>query len=120
MTALQRLQVEQSEKREAASKLLAKENLTTEERAELDKHTTRLQEIETEVRAAIVVEGTETATEGDGQAKEKEKLAGKLQLGRYLGAAATEQRIADGPEAEFAQEEKLESFCVPWEAIAPK
>ena len=43
-----------------------------------------------------------------------------MQLGRYLGAAATEERIADGPEAEFAQEEKLESFQVPFEAIAPR
>ncbi len=120
MTALQKLQVSQSELREKASTLLAKESLSSEERSELDGHTKRLQEIEVEIRAAIVVGGTEVATEGDNKAKEKLELSGKLQLGRYLGAAATEERISDGPEAEFAQEEKLESFQVPFEAIAPK
>ena len=119
MTALQKLQVSQSELREKASTLLAKENLSSDERSELDGHTRRLTELETELRAAILLDETETATEGDNKAKEKQELAGKLKLGRYLGSAATEERIADGPEAEFAQEEKLESFQVPFEAIAP-
>lgn len=81
--------------------------------------TTRLTELETELRAAILLDNTETATE-DNKDKDKRELTDKLQLGRYLSAALTEERISDGPEAEFAQEEKLEGFQVPWEAIAPR
>ena len=119
MTKLQKLQLEQSEQRQKASGLLSKESLSEEERKTLDTCTTRLTELETEIRGAIVVDGTETAEEGDRQETEKRELAGKLELRRYLGSAGTEQRIADGPESEWAKEHKLPDFAVPWEAIAP-
>ena len=119
MTKLQKLQVEQSEQKEKAGSLLAKESLTTEERQTLDGLTKRLQELEVEIRAAIVIDGTETAEEGDRQETEKRELAGKLELRRYLGAAATEERIADGAEHEWQKEHNLPDFSIPWEAIAP-
>ena len=118
MTLLQKKQLEQSEKRQQASELLAKETLSTEERQTLDATTKRLQELEVEIRAAIVVDSTETGVEGK-KDKQKEELAGKLELRRYLSSAATEERIADGAEAEYAKEERLPDFCVPWAAIAP-
>ena len=119
MTKLQKLQIEQSETREKASSLLAEESLSPEKRSELDGYTKRLTELETEIRAAIAVDGTEKPEEGSREETEKRELAGKLELRRYLSAAATEERIADGAEAEFAKEGKLPDFSVPWEAIAP-
>ena len=119
MTKLQKLQLEQSEQRQKASGLLSKESLSDDERKTLEGLTTRLTELETELRAAIVVDGTETAQEGDRQETEKRELAGKLELRRYLGAAAIEERIADGPESEWAKEHKLPDFALPWEAVGP-
>ena len=52
-----KLQVEQSEKRQKVNDLLGKEELTAEERAELDTMTVRMQEIEVELRAALTAEG---------------------------------------------------------------
>lgn len=57
MTRLQKLQVEQSEKRQRLNELLGKEELTAEERSTMETLTTRMQELEPEIRAAIVAEG---------------------------------------------------------------
>ena len=68
MTEAQRklaaLQVEQSEKRERANALLGKDDRTDAETVELDETTKRLQAIEPELRAALVlVSGEESETE---------------------------------------------------------
>ena len=94
MTAKQRLQLEQSAKREKLNELLGLDTLTDEQRSELDTLTKRAQEIEVELRAAIVVEGEEEAEtrgqfgNGDGEAAETRRLLGAATLADYLNPAA--------------------------------
>ena len=107
MTAVQRLQVEQSELRQAINDLLEKgEALTDEERATLGTKTKRAQEAEVELRAAIVAEGAGAAettvhVEGlDAEQRERVELRSKARLGNFLTAAAA-GRVVAGAEAEL-------------------
>ena len=61
MTKRQKLQIEQSELRQKINALLGLDELTDEQRAEMEAHTTRMQTLEPELRAAIVSEGAEEA-----------------------------------------------------------
>ncbi|MCY4374311.1 MAG: hypothetical protein OXC31_11105 [Spirochaetaceae bacterium] len=94
MTTLQKLQVEQSEKRQKVNELLALEEMTDEQRGELGTLTTRLQNLETELRAAIVVQGEEEERaagmfgNGDGEAGERGRLLRETRATDYLAAAA--------------------------------
>ena len=56
MTKKQKLEMEQSEKRQALNVLLSKDELQDSERKELEGLTKRAQEIEVEIRAAIIAE----------------------------------------------------------------
>ena len=93
MLKSQSLAIEQSEKRERVNALLTKDELTAEERAELDPLRTRLQEIEPEYRAAMAAEGEdlENAKRENGgispELRERIELRSKASLGRYLVAA---------------------------------
>ena len=108
MTKSQKLAIEMSEKREAINTLLAKDELTAEERTALDAHTRRATEIEPEYRAALVAEGEELAESraaaGDGtpEMRERMTLRGRARLSNYVLAAAR-GRMADGAESELAQ-----------------
>lgn len=105
MTKKQKLQIEQSEKRQKLNDLLAKESLSDEERAELETLTKRMQEIEPELRAAIVAEGDEEARArgmfgpDDGEAGERGRLLRETTLSDYLkpatGGAALQGRAAE-------------------------
>ena len=94
MTPRQKLQLEQSEKRQKINELLGKDELTDEERNELDILTKRMQQIEVEMRAAIVAEGEdETRARGmfddaDPEAGERGRLLREITLGDYLGPAS--------------------------------
>ena len=94
MTKLQKLQLEQSEKRQKVNELLALDELSDEQRGELGTLTTRLTNLETELRAAIVVEGEAEARalgmfgNGDGEAGERGRLLRETRMTEYLGAAA--------------------------------
>ena len=107
MTILQRLQIEQSEKRQRVHVLLeAGDTMTDEQRAELATATTRLQTIEVEIRAAIVAtpEVTETRqAQDDGEAVELRALRGRVELRNYLTAAVEQRGVLDGAELEFNQ-----------------
>ena len=61
MTKRQTLQLEQSEKRQRLNELLGidPDKLTDEQRSEMETLTKRMQQIEVEMRAAIVAEGEE-------------------------------------------------------------
>ena len=110
MTEVQRklaaLQVEQSEKRERANALLGKDDRTDAETAELDETTKRLQAIEPELRAALVlVSGeeseTETATDTlDAETRERLELRAKCSVTKFV-EAAMRGRLVTGPESEF-------------------
>lgn len=122
MTKLQKIQVEQSERREAVNALLAKDEMTDEERSKLAADSKRLQELEVEYRAAVVAgDETEPRQTGEGPAldaetRERLDLRKKASLGRYLQAAAG-GRVLDGAEAELRAAAGVEG--IPLELFEP-
>ena len=106
MTPRQRLELEQSEKRERINTLLGKDDLTDEERGELGTLTARLQAIEVEYRAAIVADAApapeEREREPDAEHRERIELRGRARVGEFLKAALT-GRAVSGAEAELQQ-----------------
>ena len=111
MTPLQKLQLEQSEKRQELNGLLGKDELGDDERGQLETLTTRMGQIEVELRAAIVAEAAETeAAEAehdqgepaDPETRERLELRAKASIGRYVEAALRGRRIV-GAEAELAE-----------------
>ena len=104
MTPLQRLQVEQSEKRSKINALLAKDARTDEERGELETATKRMQELEVELRAAIVAEGEEETrqreSEPDTEMRERIELRGRASLTEYIRAALQGRQVS-GAEGEL-------------------
>ena len=105
MTKGQKIQLEMSERRESVNALLAKDEINEEERGKLSADTKRLQELETEHRAAIAVEGAEPTQTGastvDAETRERVELRSKATLTNYLLAAAR-GRLVSGAEAELA------------------
>ena len=122
MTPLQKLQLEQSEKREAINALLGNDDISEEQRTELGTLTERAQQIEVELRAAIVATPepvtTTIADNGDAKAREFRALKGKVKLHRYV-AAAMESRSVDGAEKEYGEALGLPVGHVPLSMFAP-
>ena len=128
MTKAQRLQVEQSEKRQRLNELLTAETLTEEQRAEMDTLTKRAQQIEVELRAALVVEGQEEAEarslfgNGDGEAGERGRLLEQTTIIDYLAPASAGHGI-EGRAAELNAALELPTVGagggvpVPWDMI---
>lgn len=128
MTKRQKLQLEQSEKRQRLNELLGLDELTDEQRAELETLTKRMQQIEVEMRAAIVAEGEEEAEArglfgpGDGESAEVRQLLGTVTLADYLGPA-TAGAAVEGRAAELNGALKLPvagqrgGVAVPWEVL---
>ena len=115
-----KLLLEQSEKRERTNELLGKSELSSEERAELGTLTTRLQEIETEYRAALTAEGVvETRTGDDGEAAELRALRQRVTVGNYA-TAALNGRGATGAELDLNQAYKIKENHFPLILLAPE
>ena len=108
MTPLQRLQLEQSEKREKLNTILALDAMTDEQRTDMTGLTERLTLLEPELRAAILASGeTETRTDGvDAEMRERIELRKKASAGRYFAAAAR-GKLVSGAEAELVAAAKL-------------
>ena len=96
MTAKQRLMIEQSEKGQKLNELIDLDpaTLTDEQRAEMGSLTTRLQQIEPELRAAITLEATEQAQAAgqfsdtaDGEQAEIRGLLQRVTIADYLSPA---------------------------------
>ena len=103
MTRKAHLSIELSEKRQRVNELLGKDELTDEERSELDKLTKRLQEVEVELRAAIVEEQTRDERQpGTPEQREYDALVGRANLGAIF-SAVMEHRATDGAEAELQE-----------------
>ena len=121
MTALQRLQVEQSELRQRINAVLEKgEDITDEERAELDAATKRIQQLETEIRAAIVVDSATIETREvsqDAEQRERQELRSNAMLGNYLVAHAA-GRMVSGAELELQQAANVTG--IPLEMFIPE
>ena len=131
MTKRQKLQIEQSEKRQRINELLNGDDLTDEQRGELDTLTKRMGNIEVELRAAIAIEGDEEAARrgafgnGDGEAGERGRLIQSTRIADYLGAAAAGGEIR-GRAAEVNAALDLPTtgpsggVAVPWAMLAPE
>ena len=129
MTKRQKLQLEQSEKRQKINELLGLDELSDEQRSELDTLTKRMQHIEVEMRAAIVVEGEEEAetrgmfgNNGDGEPAELRQLLCSVTLGDYLNPAAAGAGL-EGRARELNEALKVPlvgkggGIAVPWQAL---
>ena len=109
MLKSQKIHLEQSEKRQRINELLGQDDITDEHRNELDSLTKRMQQIEVELRAAIVAEAadaermaTEFANAGlDAETRERLELRSKATVTGYV-LAAMQGRLPSGPEAELA------------------
>ena len=114
MTPLQRLQLRQSETRQSLNVLLALDELTDEQRAEMATLTTSMQNLEVETRAAIVAEGdpTVTASDDDSAAREMRALIDGASIGAIFGATL-EHRATEGQTAELQQHLRLSPNQVP-------
>ena len=107
-----KLQVEMSEKREKINALLGKEELNDEERGELDALTKRAQEIEIELRAALVADGeaedrARAAFDGepnvvadDPEARELERITAAASVADIVSSAVA-HRATEGATAEL-------------------
>ena len=103
MTASQRLQISQSEKRSKINALLQLDELTEEQRGELSTLTTAIQEGEVELRAALIAspDQEEVVTKTDPEEREKAGLRSRAKVGAFVAAALNSQAVS-GVEAEFA------------------
>ena len=114
MTPLQRLQLRASETRQSLNSLLALDELTEEQRAEMATLTTSMQNLEVETRAAIVAEGDPTvaSTDDDSAAREMRGLLSGASVGAIF-EAAMEHRNTDGRTSELQKHLHLSSNQVP-------
>ena len=101
-----------SEKRQRLNELLGKDGATlaTEERAEMGQLTGRLNELEPELRAAIVAEGTEQRNHEPDAALAA--LVARCDVSRIF-AAVVEHRNVDGAEAELQGHRGLSGNQIP-------
>ena len=105
-----------SEKREQLNALMLKDELTTEERATMATLTGRLQELEPELRACILLEeSAETRTTG-GEGAELRALTDRCNIGDIF-AAVLEHRMTDGAEAELQAHYGLAGNQVPLDLL---
>ena len=126
MRKSQKLLLEQSELRESVNGLLGVEagELTTEQRGELDEKTKRLQETESELRAAMIVESVEddklATLEGDDpEMVEVRAIRDRSRVGSYV-AAAMQGRNVDGAESELNAALKMRPNDFPMRLLAPE
>ena len=117
MTPKARLSLELSEKRQRVNELLALESLTDEQRAELGTLTTRMQQCEVELRAAIVAEpATEIRIEGSPEQRELREPVARCNVGRIF-EATLEHRGLDGAESELQEHYGLAGNQVPLDLL---
>ena len=115
MKASQKTALEMSTKREALNALLAVDELSDEQRAEMGTLTTRMQQLEVEARAAILAEDEITITRTDvvdGEDRELRSLIGRANVGNIF-EAALEHRATDGAEAELQTHYRVAANAIP-------
>ena len=121
MSALQRLQLKQSELR---SKIAAELDKAADDREDggLERMTREMQALEIECRAALVIqedsglpEDTEVARSADEKLVE---LRSRVDFGEYVNAALAGRGVVGGPEAEYNQELGLKEDFFPLDVLA--
>ena len=122
-----KLQIEMSEKREKLNALLGKDELTDDERAEMDVLTKRAQEIEIELRAALVADGEAEeraraafdgtpATPATPEARELERITAAASVADIV-ASAVAHRATEGATAELQTHLGIGGDQVPLELL---
>ena len=123
MIKSQVLALRASELREKLNTLSnATEDLTDEQRTEVDTLTTEYRDVEVRLRAAIVSDDDAKAAAGidgnlDGEGRELRELRAKASVG-VIVAAALEHRSINGPEAELQAHFKIGGDEVPLDLLA--
>ena len=115
MKASQKIALEMSTKREALNALLAVDELSEEQRAEMSSLTERMQHLEVETRAAIMAEGEPTITRtvvADGEDRELRSLIDRANVGNIFDAVL-EHRATDGAEGELQSHYHLAANAIP-------
>ena len=122
MTALQKIQLRQSEVRQRLNVLLGLDTLTDEQKAELEKLSTEGQELEVRFRAANVAADPDPDPEPDpakGDAAEKKllELRAKAKVGDFVLAAVQGTGVS-GASAEYAAERGVPGQ-IPYDLLRP-
>ena len=115
MKASQKIALEMSTKREALNALLGLDEMSDEQRSEMGVLTTRMQQLETEARAAILAEDVPTITTTtvtDGEDRELRSVIDRANVGNIF-EAALEHRATTGPEAELQAHFHLAANVIP-------
>ena len=115
MKPSQKIALEMSTKREALNALLAVDDMSDEQRNEMGSLTTRMQELETEARAAIMAEDVPvitTTTVTDGENRELRSLIDRANVGNIF-ESTLEHRATTGPEAELQAHYHLAANVIP-------
>ena len=118
MTILQKLQLRQSEIRQAINTLLGNEARTDEQQGQLVTLTAEGQKIEPEIRAALIAEPDpdETSVSGDAETRELAQLTERANVGDIL-SATFEKRQTSGEAAELQKHYGIGSHQVPLEML---
>ena len=115
MKSSQKIALEMSEKREQLNALLAMDELSDDQRADMATFSTRMQQLEVEARAAILAEDEITITRSDvvdGEDRELRSLIVRANVGEIF-EAALEHRQTDGVEAELQTHYRLAANAIP-------
>ena len=118
MTTLQKLQLKQSEIREKLNTLLGKDERSEEQQGELATLTAEGQQLEPEIRAAIIASPApeETLVSGGTEDRELAQLTERANVGDIL-SATFEKRQTSGEAAELQKHFGLGSHQVPLEML---
>ena len=122
MTKLGELQLKQSELREKINELLNKESRTEAETTELREATDSAQQLEPEIRAALVLEdeADKLAREAspDPELRERMEIRGRVSFTRYLNVNAR-GGLPDGAEGELNAACKVPGAAIPFDVWEP-
>ena len=115
------LTLELSEKRQRVNDLLGKADLSNEERGDMDAATKRIQEIEPELRAAIVLEDSEEngirkQHGDDGAGRELRAMLDEANVGKIF-EAVVEHRSVGGREDEIQKHFKVGQNQIPLQML---
>ena len=124
MTPTQRRELAMSKARSKINELLALDELTTEQRADVDALAIEVENLEREKRAAIIAGDGELETRiddvPDRETRERQELRETASLGRYL-IAAGQGRLPSGAELELMQAASVPDGTIPLELFdAPR
>ena len=122
MTKLLTLQLEKSEKLQRLNTIQAKDEPTAEERQERDGLVQRLQEIEPELRAEMVLADGHQNQRTDSPTAEVRDYLGlvsRSRLHRFASAGLGDAQV-DGAEAELRQADGLTDNKIPWGLLLPE